>query len=86
MQNWTYIGPDYTVGVLLKDNTMVYPKAITDDNEINELVAHYPEIRLYWRPATDNGGNGGGEVDFTPLSNALESAAQQVQNLFNSII
>lgn len=84
MAKWTYVGPRNIRGVLLRDSRVIFPEAVLNDAEIDAILAVIPEMSPYWRLTSELVGHEN-EVDFTPLSNAIQTATQNVTVLLNEI-
>lgn len=86
MAKWKYVGPLYAKGVILRDNTIIFPESLTDDDHIDSILTKYPELAPYWRDATNDTSGGNGEYvplgwwDITPLSlqTILDAATAQI--------
>lgn len=68
MAKWRYTGPEYGRGVLLQDDSLIFPEHL-DDATIDTVLAKYPYLSPYWRLTdADNDGNPDGNSQFVPLA------------------
>jgi len=90
MAKWKYVGPVYAKGVLLADGSLIFPEQLIDDAQVEAILTKYPGLSPYWRNTDDTGGGvditANGIIDFTPLSNAMQAATTDIQNLYNSLL